>query len=213
MKRWRKCCSSWRSSWRSPWRSSWRSPWRSSWRSSWRSLWRSPWRSLWRSSWRSSWRSILFPDEWRLLQNLPKISVLNGNPLSRADLRAVKIDMCRMVVILSAKVGVNGSNLITRHFEWRVVNFCFCIYFFKSKSFKYERIASLRSQDKEVYSPVNRLAWSWFLARWWLCSIWNLLFLSLLISMQPSFAVPTLVYYKDSQSKIHINYLEQMLII
>jgi hypothetical protein len=47
---------------------------------------------------------LFFSDEWRLLQNLPKISVLNGNPLSRADLRAVKIDMCRMVVILSAKV-------------------------------------------------------------------------------------------------------------
>ena len=151
---------------------------------------------------------FFFPDEWRLLQNLPKISVLNGNPLSRADLRAVKIDMCRMVVILSATGGVNGSNLIARHFECRVVNFCFCIYFFIAKSFKYERIASLRSQDKEVYSPVKRLAWSWLLARWWLCNIWNLLFLSLLTNIQPSFAVPTLVYYKDSQSKIHINYLE-----
>jgi len=41
--------------------------------------------------------------EWKMLQNLPKISVLNGSPLSRADLRAVKIDMCRMCVILSAK--------------------------------------------------------------------------------------------------------------
>merc|ERR1719420_252775 len=38
-----------------------------------------------------------------MLQNLPKISVLNGSPLSRADLRAVKIDMCRMCVTLSAK--------------------------------------------------------------------------------------------------------------
>jgi len=47
----------------------------------------------------------LFSGEWRLLQNLPKISVLNGDPMSRADLRAVKIDMCRMVVILSAKVS------------------------------------------------------------------------------------------------------------
>lgn len=42
--------------------------------------------------------------EWNLLRNLPKISVLNGSPLSRADLRSVKIDMCRMCVILSAKV-------------------------------------------------------------------------------------------------------------
>ncbi len=43
--------------------------------------------------------------EWKLLKNLPKISVLDGDPLSRADLRSVKIDMCRLCVILSAKVG------------------------------------------------------------------------------------------------------------
>ena len=47
---------------------------------------------------------FLFSEEWKMLQNLPKISVLNGSPLSRADLRAVKIDLCRMCVILSAKV-------------------------------------------------------------------------------------------------------------
>lgn len=46
-------------------------------------------------------------EEWRLLQNLPKINVLNGSPLSRADLRAVKVDMCRMCVILSAKVHLS----------------------------------------------------------------------------------------------------------
>lgn len=42
--------------------------------------------------------------EWNMLRNLPKISVLNGSPLNRADLRCVKIDLCRMCVILSAKV-------------------------------------------------------------------------------------------------------------
>ena len=52
-----------------------------------------------------------FPGEWKLLQNLPKISVLNGSPLSRADLRAVKIDMCRLCVILSAKVSKNYLGL------------------------------------------------------------------------------------------------------
>lgn len=46
--------------------------------------------------------------EWNLLRNLPKISVLNGSPLSRADLRAIKIDLCRMCVILSAKVSIFG---------------------------------------------------------------------------------------------------------
>ena len=65
--------------------------------------------------------------EWKTLQNLPKISVLNvckyflsildvnilpvvttflvqGSPLSRADLRAVNVNLCDMCVILSAKV-------------------------------------------------------------------------------------------------------------
>lgn len=42
--------------------------------------------------------------EWKMLQNLPKIMVLNGSPLSRADLRAVNINLCDMCVILSAKI-------------------------------------------------------------------------------------------------------------
>uniref|UniRef100_T1PLU6 BK channel n=1 Tax=Musca domestica TaxID=7370 RepID=T1PLU6_MUSDO len=42
--------------------------------------------------------------EWKMLQNLPKISVLNGSPLSRADLRAVNVNLCDMCCILSAKV-------------------------------------------------------------------------------------------------------------
>ncbi|XP_054706428.1 calcium-activated potassium channel slowpoke-like [Uloborus diversus] len=42
--------------------------------------------------------------EWKMLQNLPKIAVLSGSPLSRADLRAVNINLCDMCVILSAKI-------------------------------------------------------------------------------------------------------------
>lgn len=42
--------------------------------------------------------------EWKMLQNLPKISILNGSPLSRADLRAVNVNLCDMCVILSAKM-------------------------------------------------------------------------------------------------------------
>jgi len=42
--------------------------------------------------------------EWKMLQNLPKITVLNGSPLSRADLRAVNVNLCDMCVILSAKI-------------------------------------------------------------------------------------------------------------
>merc|ERR1719211_603693 len=45
--------------------------------------------------------------EWKTLQNLPKISVLNGSPLSSADLRAVNVNLCDMCVILSAKVPSN----------------------------------------------------------------------------------------------------------
>uniref|UniRef100_A0A915D3N0 RCK N-terminal domain-containing protein n=1 Tax=Ditylenchus dipsaci TaxID=166011 RepID=A0A915D3N0_9BILA len=42
--------------------------------------------------------------EWKTLHNLPKISILNGNPLSRADLRAVNINLCDMCVIVSARI-------------------------------------------------------------------------------------------------------------
>ncbi|KAI6215715.1 Calcium-activated potassium channel subunit alpha-1 [Aphelenchoides besseyi] len=42
--------------------------------------------------------------EWKTLHNLPKISILNGNPLSRADLRAVNINLCDMCVIASARI-------------------------------------------------------------------------------------------------------------
>ncbi|KFD54421.1 hypothetical protein M514_04764 [Trichuris suis] len=42
--------------------------------------------------------------EWKMLQNMPKITVLNGNPLSRADLRAVNVNLCDMCVIISARI-------------------------------------------------------------------------------------------------------------
>jgi len=45
--------------------------------------------------------------EWKTLQNLPKISILDGSPLSRADLRSVNVNLCDMCVILSAKVSSN----------------------------------------------------------------------------------------------------------
>merc|ERR1712241_603736 len=47
--------------------------------------------------------------EWKTLQSLPKISVLNGSPLSRADLRAVNVNLCDMCIILSAKVPSNDD--------------------------------------------------------------------------------------------------------
>uniref|UniRef100_A0A674EFW6 BK channel n=1 Tax=Salmo trutta TaxID=8032 RepID=A0A674EFW6_SALTR len=45
--------------------------------------------------------------EWETLHNFPKVSILPGTPLSRADLRAVNINLCDMCVILSA----NQSNI------------------------------------------------------------------------------------------------------
>merc|ERR1719189_1170865 len=47
--------------------------------------------------------------EWKTLQNLPKISILDGSPLSRADLRSVNVNLCDMCVILSAKVSSNDD--------------------------------------------------------------------------------------------------------
>jgi len=41
--------------------------------------------------------------EWHLLKNLPKISFMEGSPMSRADLRALKIKLCRTCILLSAK--------------------------------------------------------------------------------------------------------------
>ncbi|KAG8434970.1 hypothetical protein GDO86_013073 [Hymenochirus boettgeri] len=40
--------------------------------------------------------------EWETLHNFPKVLILPGTPLSRADLRAVNINLCDMCVILSA---------------------------------------------------------------------------------------------------------------
>ncbi|KAK3091427.1 hypothetical protein FSP39_019809 [Pinctada imbricata] len=41
--------------------------------------------------------------EWKTLQNFPKITILPGSPLNRANLRAVNVNLCDMCVILSAK--------------------------------------------------------------------------------------------------------------
>ena len=44
--------------------------------------------------------------EWDTISTLPKISILHGSPMSRADLRAVNINLSDMCVIMSAKVSV-----------------------------------------------------------------------------------------------------------
>ena len=43
--------------------------------------------------------------EWDTLATLPKISVLHGSPMSRADLRAVNVNQCDMCFIPSAKMS------------------------------------------------------------------------------------------------------------
>ena len=42
--------------------------------------------------------------EWDSLSNLPRISVLHGSPMCRADLRSVNINLCDLCIILSARV-------------------------------------------------------------------------------------------------------------
>lgn len=44
--------------------------------------------------------------EWEAICNFPKIKILSGSPLSRADLRAVNINMCEMCVIIAANQNV-----------------------------------------------------------------------------------------------------------
>ncbi|KAJ8319315.1 hypothetical protein KUTeg_004406 [Tegillarca granosa] len=41
--------------------------------------------------------------EWKTLQNFPKLTILPGSPLNRANLRAVNVNLCDMCVIVSAK--------------------------------------------------------------------------------------------------------------
>lgn len=83
--------------------------------------------------------------EWKMLQNLPKISVLNvctffvicsfilyckikwniifqGSPLSRADLRAVNVNLCDMCCILSAKVNIFSVHILV--YEKRMSTCC-----------------------------------------------------------------------------------------
>ena len=38
-----------------------------------------------------------------MLRNLPKISLLDGNPLNRADLRSLNVNLCKTCILLSSK--------------------------------------------------------------------------------------------------------------
>ncbi|BFZ03423.1 hypothetical protein BsWGS_06464 [Bradybaena similaris] len=53
--------------------------------------------------------------EWKTLQNFPKLSILPGSPLNRANLRAVSINLCDMCVIVSAKDrNMEDPNLVDK---------------------------------------------------------------------------------------------------
>ncbi|XP_048248119.1 calcium-activated potassium channel slowpoke-like isoform X8 [Haliotis rufescens] len=53
--------------------------------------------------------------EWKTLQNFPKLSILHGSPLNRANLRAVNINLCDMCVIVSAKdKNIDDPNLVDK---------------------------------------------------------------------------------------------------
>ncbi|KAG1674899.1 Calcium-activated potassium channel slo-1 [Nymphon striatum] len=50
--------------------------------------------------------------EWKSLQNLPKISIMNGSPLSRADLRSVNVNLCDMYSQLQEAFTPLGSPVV-----------------------------------------------------------------------------------------------------
>ncbi|KAK3777099.1 hypothetical protein RRG08_004267 [Elysia crispata] len=53
--------------------------------------------------------------EWKTLQNFPKLSILPGSPLNRANLRAVNVNLCDMCVIVSAKDrNMEDPNLVDK---------------------------------------------------------------------------------------------------
>jgi len=53
--------------------------------------------------------------EWKNLHNFPKLTVLDGSPLNRANLRAVNVNLCDMCVILSArKSNIDDGSLVDK---------------------------------------------------------------------------------------------------
>ncbi|CAH1794980.1 unnamed protein product [Owenia fusiformis] len=53
--------------------------------------------------------------EWKTLCNFPKLIILNGSPLNRANLRAMNINLCDMCTILSArKPAIDDPTLVDK---------------------------------------------------------------------------------------------------
>ena len=53
--------------------------------------------------------------EWEAICNFPKLKIMCGSALKRADLRAVKINLCEMCVIISA--SQQGEELNSASFQ------------------------------------------------------------------------------------------------
>ncbi|OQV21024.1 Calcium-activated potassium channel slowpoke [Hypsibius exemplaris] len=50
--------------------------------------------------------------EWHKIRNLPKLTIVKGDPLDRADLRAVSIKTCAMCVILPSRSGGSSDPIL-----------------------------------------------------------------------------------------------------
>lgn len=50
--------------------------------------------------------------EWQQIYNFPKITLVKGDPLSRADLRAVSVNTCASCVVLSASMGTSANKAL-----------------------------------------------------------------------------------------------------
>lgn len=50
--------------------------------------------------------------EWHQIYNFPKIFIVKGDPLCRADLRAVYVNTCAGCVVLSACTGTSNNKVL-----------------------------------------------------------------------------------------------------
>ncbi|ESO12318.1 hypothetical protein HELRODRAFT_158811 [Helobdella robusta] len=84
--------------------------------------------------------------EWKSLCNFPRIIILNGSPLNRANLRAVNVNMCDMCVILAARnSNTDDSTLVDKEA-------ILCSLNIKAMTFD-ETIGLLHSVGKDGYLP------------------------------------------------------------
>ncbi|XP_050568000.1 calcium-activated potassium channel subunit alpha-1 isoform X13 [Cygnus atratus] len=95
--------------------------------------------------------------EWETLHNFPKVSILPGTPLSRADLRAVNINLCDMCVILSANQNnIDDASLQDKECILASLNI---------KSMQFDDsigVLQANSQDRETISDLHSVVFAGF---------------------------------------------------